>query len=97
MATALNTWFERRVIGRFQSRLGPNRWGPFGLLQPLADIIKLATKEDTVPEDIRIHTQHIISTPPACSPRSAPVVRWAALTNQSFVRPSARVHKTGLQ
>ena len=51
MATALNTWFERRVIGRFQSRLGPNRWGPFGLLQPLADIIKLATKEDTVPEE----------------------------------------------
>ena len=51
MATALNTWFERRAIGRFQSRLGPNRWGPFGLLQPLADIIKLATKEDTVPEE----------------------------------------------
>ena len=50
MATALNTWFERRAIARFQSRLGPNRWGPFGLLQPLADIIKLITKEDTVPE-----------------------------------------------
>jgi NADH-quinone oxidoreductase subunit H len=47
---ALYTWFERRAIGRFQSRLGPNRWGPFGLLQPLADVIKLMTKEDTVPE-----------------------------------------------
>ncbi len=51
MATALNTWFERRAIGRFQSRLGPNRWGPFGMFQPLADTIKMATKEDTVPGD----------------------------------------------
>ena len=50
IATGLYTWFERRAIGRFQSRLGPNRWGPFGLLQPVADGIKLMTKEDTVPE-----------------------------------------------
>ncbi len=49
-ATALYTWFERRVLARFQSRLGPNRWGPFGLLQPLADVLKLMVKEDTVPE-----------------------------------------------
>jgi len=49
VATALYTWFERRLIGRFQSRLGPNRWGPFGLLQPVADGLKLFTKEDTVP------------------------------------------------
>ena len=47
---ALYTWFERRVLGRFQSRRGPNRWGPFGLLQPLADVIKMITKEDVVPE-----------------------------------------------
>jgi NADH-quinone oxidoreductase subunit H len=51
MSTALNTWFERRAIGRFQVRLGPNRWGPFGLFQPFADILKLITKEDTVPAD----------------------------------------------
>ncbi len=51
MATALNTWFERRAIARFQARLGPNRWGPYGLLQPLADVAKLITKEDTVPDD----------------------------------------------
>ena len=50
VTTALYIWFERRVMGRFQSRLGPNRWGPFGLLQPIADIVKLMTKEDTVPE-----------------------------------------------
>ncbi len=51
MATALYTWFERRAIGRFQSRLGPNRWGPYGLLQPFADVIKLIVKEDVVPAD----------------------------------------------
>ena len=42
-------WFERRLIGRFQVRLGPNRVGPFGLLQPVADVIKVLTKEDIVP------------------------------------------------
>ena len=50
LSTALYTWFERRVLGRFQSRLGPNRWGPFGMLQPIADLVKLISKEDTVPE-----------------------------------------------
>ncbi|MCJ7763621.1 MAG: NADH-quinone oxidoreductase subunit H, partial [Dehalococcoidales bacterium] len=37
-------WFERRLLGRIQVRLGPNRAGPFGLLQPLADVIKVLTK-----------------------------------------------------
>jgi NADH-quinone oxidoreductase subunit H len=41
----INIWIERRVVGRMQSRLGPNRLGPFGLLQPLADAIKLMQKE----------------------------------------------------
>ena len=49
LSTALYTWFERRTIGRFQARMGPNRWGPFGLLQPFADVIKLIVKEDTTP------------------------------------------------
>ena len=51
MTLAFYTWFERRVLGRFQSRLGPNRWGPFGLFQPFADLIKLMTKEDIIPDD----------------------------------------------
>jgi NADH-quinone oxidoreductase subunit H len=40
---------ERRLIGRMQARLGPNRVGPFGMFQPLADVIKLLTKEDLRP------------------------------------------------
>jgi len=49
MSTAVYTWFERRVIGRFQVRRGPNRHGPFGILQPIADVVKLILKEDTIP------------------------------------------------
>jgi NADH-quinone oxidoreductase subunit H len=40
---------ERKLLGRFQNRYGPNRVGPFGLLQPIADIVKLATKEQSRP------------------------------------------------
>lgn len=48
-AVLLLAWAERRVAGFIQSRLGPNRAGPFGLLQMVADVIKLLTKEDIVP------------------------------------------------
>lgn len=46
---SIYTWFERRVLAKFQSRIGPNRWGPFGLLQPIADAVKLMLKEDIIP------------------------------------------------
>lgn len=45
-------YFERRVISRFQIRIGPNRIGPFGLLQPVADVIKILIKEDIVPNNV---------------------------------------------
>ncbi len=45
------TWLERKVIARIQLRYGPNRTGPFGLLQPLADALKLIQKEDIIPKD----------------------------------------------
>lgn len=44
-------WLERKLLARFQIRLGPNRAGIFGLLQPIADAFKLLTKEDLIPEE----------------------------------------------
>ncbi|MCX6439895.1 MAG: NADH-quinone oxidoreductase subunit NuoH [Actinobacteria bacterium] len=47
--TLLSVWGERRLVGRMQQRPGPNRVGPFGLIQALADGVKLALKEDLIP------------------------------------------------
>jgi NADH-quinone oxidoreductase subunit H len=52
LTTIFMIWFERRVIGRMQNRLGPNRAGPWGLLQPVADALKLPLKEDIVPTKV---------------------------------------------
>jgi NADH-quinone oxidoreductase subunit H len=49
--TLFNIWFERRVVARMQHRVGPNRVGPGGLLQSLADGVKLALKEDVIPKN----------------------------------------------
>lgn len=50
------TLFERKVVGRMQNRIGPNRVGIWGLLQPIADGIKMLTKEDIVPT----HGDHLL-------------------------------------
>ena len=46
---AVLTWFERRLLGIWQDRYGPNRLGPFGILQVAADMLKLLTKHDWIP------------------------------------------------
>ncbi|HDS01122.1 MAG TPA: NADH-quinone oxidoreductase subunit H, partial [candidate division Zixibacteria bacterium] len=57
-ACAYMTLIERRVVARFQTRLGPIYAGPNGLLQPVADLMKLIFKEDIIPEhvDKKIYT-----------------------------------------
>ena len=49
LVVAFSTYFERKVIGRMQGRVGPNRVGPLGLGQPFADVIKLLIKEVVIP------------------------------------------------
>ena len=49
ITAAMLTWLERRLLGIWQDRYGPNRVGPFGLLQVVADMIKIFTKQDWIP------------------------------------------------
>jgi NADH-quinone oxidoreductase subunit H len=50
IATLTLTWMERKVIGRIQNRLGPNRVGPWGIFQAIADAVKMLVKEDIIPD-----------------------------------------------
>ena len=51
-SVAYTVWLERKVVGHIQNRWGPTRVGPFGLLQPLADGVKLLFKEDLTPPHV---------------------------------------------
>jgi len=51
LAAAYMTFIERKVVARIQVRIGPNRCGPLGLIQPIADAVKLILKEDIIPRD----------------------------------------------
>jgi NADH-quinone oxidoreductase subunit H len=59
LVAMIGIWAERRIAGRFQSRLGPNRVGPFGLLQSIADGLKLLLKEDLLPKDADSFLFHV--------------------------------------
>jgi len=75
LLTLFNIWFERRVVARMQHRVGPNVHGPFGLLQSLADGVKLALKEDIIPKSadkVVFLLAPIIATVPA-------FVTWAVI------------------
>src|SRR4051812_24344186 len=66
--TLFNIWLERRVVARMQHRIGPNVNGPFGLLQSLADGVKLALKEDIIPtaaDKVVFILAPVLSTVPA--------------------------------
>jgi NADH-quinone oxidoreductase subunit H len=68
-------WVERKVVARFQDRLGPNRLGPYGLIQPVADIIKLLIKEDITPAGA---DKFVYNLPPIIALATV-LVLWAVL------------------
>jgi NADH-quinone oxidoreductase subunit H len=68
-------WVERKVVARFQDRLGPNRIGPFGLIQPVADIIKMVIKEDITP----LGADKIIYNIAPVLAASSVIILWAIL------------------
>jgi NADH-quinone oxidoreductase subunit H len=74
-------WVERKVVARFQDRLGPNRIGPFGLIQPVADIIKMVIKEDITPDGA---DKIIYNIAPVLAATSV-IVLWAILPLASTI------------
>ncbi len=74
-------WVERKVVARFQDRLGPNRIGPFGLIQPVADIIKMVIKEDITP----IGADKIIYNIAPVLAASSVIALWAILPLASSI------------
>jgi NADH-quinone oxidoreductase subunit H len=79
-------WVERKVVARFQGRLGPNRVGPFGLFQPFPDIIKLIIKEDITPDGA---DKVVFNMAPVISAMSV-IILWAVFPL------AARVYGTDL-
>lgn len=74
-------WIERKVVARFQDRLGPNRIGPWGIFQPFADIIKLLIKEDITPAGADVF---VFNLAPILS-LTAVLLLWAVLPLASVI------------
>jgi NADH-quinone oxidoreductase subunit H len=74
-------WVERKVVARFQDRLGPNRIGPFGLIQPFADIIKMVIKEDITPAG----ADRIVFNMAPVLAASSVIILWAILPLASSI------------
>lgn len=75
LAVAYMTFAERKVIAYMQGRIGPNRVGPLGLLQPIADVIKLLAKENVIP---KLANQYLFLLAPICTLVPA-LVAWAVI------------------
>jgi NADH-quinone oxidoreductase subunit H len=91
----LLVWGERRLLGLLQGRLGPNRVGPFGLLQPLADALKLMLKEDITPTNVD-RVLYYLAPAVALAPviMSVTVLPWNAHRDWGAVAP--RVDSGGI-
>ncbi|MBV6394703.1 MAG: NADH-quinone oxidoreductase subunit H [Anaerolineales bacterium] len=74
-------WLERKIVSRFQDRIGPNRVGPFGLIQPFADIIKLIIKENIYPVGV---DKAVFNLAPVLMMMSV-LLLWAVLPLTSFL------------
>jgi len=74
-------WVERKVVARFQDRIGPNRIGPFGLIQPFADIIKMVIKEDITPAG----ADRIVYNIAPVLAASSVIILWAILPLASSI------------
>ncbi len=74
-------WVERKVVARFQDRIGPNRLGPYGLIQPIADVIKLVIKEDITPKGA---DRFIYNLPPIIALATV-LMLWAVIPLQPTV------------